>query len=228
MWSALGNSKKISECCARLAGFASIDYQLSQHPEFPQDPASTPRREYREARHPDHLNDVRSGLAFLQREYGIASNYILLGHSAGATLAFQVLATAAGAGVEVTLPKAVVGIAGIYDFNAVNSRSNGAYAPFLSMAFGQPGEWNRVAPMNFLGDINKNWRDSGRVILGWSRNDELVDEPEIDNMALRLCREHYSLNVHKDLEGGHDECWANGAGMARLVVEAMSSLASQE
>src|SRR5205814_2005033 len=76
-----------------IAGFASIDYRLSPHPEFPQDRATTPASQYRGARHPDHLDDVRSALLYLQRRYGFGDKYVLVGHSAGGALAFQLLAT---------------------------------------------------------------------------------------------------------------------------------------
>ncbi|OJK00449.1 hypothetical protein ASPACDRAFT_43036 [Aspergillus aculeatus ATCC 16872] len=74
---------------AHLAGFASINYRLSPHPDHPQDRNSTSPTEYRAARHPDHIADVQAALAFLQRKYGFGDRYILVGHSCGATLAFQ-------------------------------------------------------------------------------------------------------------------------------------------
>ncbi|RAH81485.1 hypothetical protein BO86DRAFT_339405 [Aspergillus japonicus CBS 114.51] len=74
---------------AHLAGFASINYRLSPHPDHPQDRTTTPPTEYRAARHPDHIADVQAALAFLQRRYGFGDRYILVGHSCGATLAFQ-------------------------------------------------------------------------------------------------------------------------------------------
>ncbi|RAH63943.1 arylformamidase [Aspergillus aculeatinus CBS 121060] len=74
---------------AHLAGFASINYRLSPHPAHPQDRNSTTPTEYRAARHPDHIADVQAALAFLQRKYGFGDRYILVGHSCGATLAFQ-------------------------------------------------------------------------------------------------------------------------------------------
>ncbi|OAA64648.1 hypothetical protein SPI_03295 [Niveomyces insectorum RCEF 264] len=102
----------------RLAGFASIGYRLSPHPQFPQDPATTPPTELRVARHPDHVRDVWAGLAALANDgrstaeqlttsppppeeqhdlvapgspadYIAHDRYIVYGHSCGAFLAFQ-------------------------------------------------------------------------------------------------------------------------------------------
>jgi hypothetical protein len=73
-----------------IAGFASIDYRLSAHPDFPQD-ADTPPEARREARHPDHIEDVCSALIYLICNHDIGFDYLLVGHSVGATLAFQVI-----------------------------------------------------------------------------------------------------------------------------------------
>ena len=79
-------SKSVSP---QIAGYASINYRLSPHPEFPQDPDKTSNYELRNAKHPDHINDVLTAIADLQRRYGFESNYVLIGHSVGATLALQ-------------------------------------------------------------------------------------------------------------------------------------------
>ncbi|KAI0490921.1 alpha/beta-hydrolase [Xylaria cf. heliscus] len=240
---------------AAIAGFASIDYRLSPHPEFPQDPATTPADQYRGARHPDHLDDVRSALVFLQRTYGFAGNYVLVGHSAGGVLAFQLLATspllspasshAAGASVADTwttetehpvLPAAIVSFEGLYDFTAVDERFGGEYAPFFRSAFGDdPESWDAAAPIKFPGNYAERWTGGEFVLLGWSIDDTLVDEPEADNMAQRL-REvdgfvegegsagEKRLLLLKDLRGDHDEIWECGEEVARIVWIALRKL----
>ncbi|KAK4101374.1 hypothetical protein N658DRAFT_425745 [Parathielavia hyrcaniae] len=89
---------------ARIAGLISLNYRLSPHPSHP---CPAPDLPSRQARHPDHIADVLTALAFLHR-LGIlpplsqptttTTNYpnsnsdtpwILAGHSCGATLAFQ-------------------------------------------------------------------------------------------------------------------------------------------
>ncbi|KAI2634537.1 alpha/beta-hydrolase [Xylaria nigripes] len=220
-----------------IAAFASVDYRLSPHPEFPQDPTTTPADQYRHARHPDHLDDLRSALVFLQRTYGFGSNYLLVGHSAGATLAFQLLATSppgpASAGlVQPALPAAIIGFGGVYDLTGINERFDGAYAPFLKGAFGEdPAGWDRASATGFSGNYAERWADGKLVLLGWSPDDSLVDEPEIDNMARRLrdrdgflledertgAKGEKTLFVFKDLRGGHHELWRGGEHVARMV-----------
>ncbi|KAH9904844.1 alpha/beta-hydrolase [Xylariomycetidae sp. FL2044] len=160
---------------SKIAAFASLDYRLSRHPQFPQDPDATPPREYRDARHPDHVRDVLAGLAFLQRRYGFDSRYVLLSHSAGACLALQVIMSAAPPGPssssgpfyfssqeeeesqKVTLPRCVVGLEGIYDFTGLNARMGGAYAGFFGAAFGKPALWDDAAPRWFRGSYKEVW-----------------------------------------------------------------------
>lgn len=72
-----------------IAGWASISYRLSPHPRYPQDPNTTDPCELRDAKHPEHIRDVRSALRLLQKTYGFGRRYILAGHSCGATLSFQ-------------------------------------------------------------------------------------------------------------------------------------------
>ncbi|KAI8625125.1 alpha/beta-hydrolase [Xylariaceae sp. FL1651] len=191
-----------------IAGFASIDYRLSPHPAFPQDPATTPADEYRGARHPDHLDDVRAALVFLQRTYGFGGNYVLVGHSAGGALAFQLLATspspspsspassgpsasiaaaAAAAAAHPVLPAAIVCFEGLYDFSGINARYGGAYAPFFAAAFGEePEAWDAAAPIKFAGSYAEKWPGKSFVLLGSSPDDVLVDELEAEGMARRL------------------------------------------
>lgn len=238
-----------SSAADAIAGFASIDYRLSPHPEFPQDPATTPAEQYRGARHPEHLDDVRSALVFLQRTYGFAENYVLIGHSAGSSLAFQLLATSpltsastAGSTTPV-LPAAIVGLEGLYDFTGVNDRYSGAYAPFFNGAFGADLDaWDAAAPIKFAGSYAGKWPGGNIALLGWSPDDTLVDGPEADNMAQRLrdldgfleegegtiegqgSRGENRLVLLKNLRGDHDEIWRSGEDVARTVWVALRKL----
>ncbi|OTA94619.1 hypothetical protein M434DRAFT_394553 [Hypoxylon sp. CO27-5] len=217
-----------------IAAFASIDYRLSPHPDFPQDPATTPPEQLRNARHPDHLNDVRSALAFLQQRYGFGDRYALLGHSAGGTLAYQVLATAPPLGSNsrekryeeagAELPQAVFGFEGIYDLTGINARFGGSYAGFLTAAFGGPENWDAAAPMKYAGRYRD--RFAGLAVLGQSPDDELVDEPEAEWMAERLRGDLDAEKVLlvKDLEGTHNETWQDGTGVVRTVLRILKIL----
>lgn len=233
-------SRLLTTTSSAIAAFASIDYRLSPHPDFPQDPATTPPQQLRNARHPDHLNDVRAALAFLQRRYGFGGRYVLLGHSAGGTLAYQLLATAPPleaksksssrekryeeVEVEAELPQAVFGFEGIYDLTGINARFGGSYAGFLSAAFGGPENWDAAAPMKYAGRYGDLFK--GLAVLGQSPDDELVDEPEADGMAERLRGDLDAEKVLlvKDLEGTHNETWENGTGVARTVLRILRIL----
>ncbi|KAI9844389.1 MAG: hypothetical protein M1837_005590 [Sclerophora amabilis] len=74
----------------RIAGFASISYRLSPYPTHPTDPSS-PTDPARNIQHPGHVHDVEAGLRYLQVRYGFGERYLLVGHSCGATLGWQVL-----------------------------------------------------------------------------------------------------------------------------------------
>lgn len=234
-----------------IAAFASLGYRLSPHPEFPQDPAETPPRRLRNAAHPDHVDDVRAALAYLQGRYGsLGSNYVLVGHSAGACLALQLLHGSSSSGRpspgpnpnpnpgpntrdsdDVVLPRAIVGFEGIYDFTGLNARMGGGYAGFLSGAFGDPRGWDAAAPMTLPGSYGERCECSGgkammmmMMVLGWSPDDELIDEPEIDGMVARLEGDGVETKVFKDLRGKHDEIWQDGSGVARMIRAALDAL----
>ncbi|CAJ2507666.1 Uu.00g088520.m01.CDS01 [Anthostomella pinea] len=245
------NTHRSNSTINRTAAFASLDYRLSPHPDFPQDPATTPPAQYPGVRHPDHLDDVPAALAFLQRRYGFGVRYVLVGHSAGACMALQLLGTAplpasSSDGLSddddndddgkphLILPQAIVCFEGIYDFAGLNARFDGAYAGFMSGAFGNPEDWNAAAPVTLTGNYRDRWQGGGKdesgggdgdggggnrvALLAWSPDDTLVDEPEVDAMARRLGADGVAgVVVMKDLEGDHDEIWEKGDGVARMM-----------
>ncbi|KZZ97495.1 hypothetical protein AAL_03459 [Moelleriella libera RCEF 2490] len=67
---------------------ASVSYSLSRYTQHATQPSS-PADCSRNAMHPRHILDVLAAIGFLQETAGFGSNYILAGHSCGATLAFQ-------------------------------------------------------------------------------------------------------------------------------------------
>ncbi|RMY50255.1 hypothetical protein D0864_14589 [Hortaea werneckii] len=77
-----------SRAIDQIAGFASINYRLSPYPSHPRIP-SHPADPARTAHHPDHLSDILAALRHLQDAFGFGTRYLLVGHSCGATLAFQ-------------------------------------------------------------------------------------------------------------------------------------------
>ncbi|KAF5505163.1 Kynurenine formamidase [Colletotrichum siamense] len=212
-----------------IRGFISIDYRLSPHPLFPQDPAVTAPAELRCARHPDHLRDIWSALAFLQRRYNIQDRYILMGHSAGATLALQLPMGSSSLGAapppDVQMPRAIVGISGIYELNAFNGRHDENYTQFIAGAFGNDqSAWNKVVPATFPGSFKEALPKKPLIMLAWSPDDTLVDEPEIDGMASKLRNDGVECTVTKNLTHDHDFVWEDGKQIARLLSEALELL----
>ena len=217
---------------SEIRGFVSIEYRLSPHPEFPQDSQKTKATELRSARHPDHVEDVWSALELFQSKYQQADNYILLVHSAGATLAFQlVMGDAVLTGrphPRVTLPIAIVGISGIYDLVKIDARHDGQYAGFIEAAFGNDrNEWANASPALFKGNFKNNWANGKIALLAWSTQDTLVDEPEIDDMEAKLKQDGINLEIVKDLTGEHDYVWEDGSQVDRLVSVTLDMLRDQ-
>lgn len=66
-----------------------LNYRLSTPPPLPQFSQFTKSQDPgRDVKLPAYLNDVIAGLKHPQRTYGVRGNYILVGHSCGATLTF--------------------------------------------------------------------------------------------------------------------------------------------
>lgn len=238
----------------RIAAFASINYRLSRHPDYPQ-----PDRpdQVRNAKHPDHLDDVKAALALLQHTYGFGQRYVLVGHSCGATLAFQAVtptavvddddddsdASPAASNTDaLTLahPAAILGVAGIYDLRLLRDRFaqyTSAYQEFLEGAFG-PDEtvWDAVSPARaaaaaFRGSL---------VVLAYSRDDELVDQGQVEAMhAMLRLRWLGSTSTSSTttsssdgkrrvavlvVNGRHDEIWSQGQELARAVEYTFAQL----
>jgi kynurenine formamidase len=212
-----------------VRGFASIDYRLSPHPQFPQDPDNTPATEFRGARHPDHLQDTRSALAFLAEHYGLTNDYTLIGHSVGATLAYQLLMGSdalMGAELqEVPLPAAIIAISGIYDMVGLVQRLGEIYNTFTTAALGTDKKtWKQLSPALYAGNYKSNWPEGRCNIIAWSRDDTLVDEPEIDAMTLKLSHDGLVTTVRKDLTKQHNVVWEEGTQVARLIADALAQL----
>jgi acetyl esterase/lipase len=212
-----------------VRGFASIDYRLSPHPLFPQDPASTPANELHNANHPDHIQDVISALRLLDTEYGIGNNYVLIGHSAGGTLALQVImnddASCAWA-PAVPQPAALISISGIHDLRGIVDRHGGIYEEFTTGVFGPDRQvWDALSPATFAGNFKDAWRNGpGLVILAASAEDTLIDMPELDVMEARLIKDGITPIAIRNLNLEHDDIWREGTQVAALVAKAVAKL----
>ncbi|CAG8961375.1 hypothetical protein HYFRA_00013321 [Hymenoscyphus fraxineus] len=228
----LEDSTKKELLQSHIAGIASISYRLSPHPDYPQD-ETTPPNELRDAKHPDHLKDVLTAIEFLQSKYEFGQNYILMGHSCGATLALHTLMQQDILQEPESrlshYPSIVVGVSGIYDMSLLceNHSEIPAYRDFTIGAFGDdPKTWDRLSPAKFA-DFTKSFPADGKLFLFHSIGDELIDVAQIDAMKDRFRRScaELPLEVSKEmLNDEHDEIWARGTGMAKVVVMVLESL----
>ncbi|KAI0996599.1 hypothetical protein K3495_g11584 [Podosphaera aphanis] len=216
------NSLLSNRLISRIKCLASISYRLSSHPEFPQGPF-TPANKVRNAKHPDHIIDITLALSFLQKKYNFRNRYILVGHSCGATLAFQIIKSQDFCNIEFAKPSAIIGVAGIYNLRGLRDRNNHpAYQSFLSGAFSNDEKvWNFVSPAKFV-DIEKLWPEGKLIVLASSTGDNLVEPAQIDDMEKTLiaCRE-IRLEVSRNiLACSHDEIWQTGK-LADIINKAL-------
>ena len=224
-----------------VAGFASLNYSLSPHPSHPTHPAppkdpNQPLDSSRQAKHPEHILDVLTGLAYLQAKFGFGSNYVLLGHSCGATLAFQVAMDHAkwGASVpSVKKPKAIVGLNGIYDMpNLIKNPKekhkelSPLYEAFTRLAFGDnEKEWHDFSPIA-VGDWASEWSERAKAFLVQSHEDTLVPYNQLEGMQKQLQKSKGAGLEDIELEAGgdHNDLWKKGDRLAEIVAEAVKSL----
>lgn len=227
--------KKVAD---QIAGYASINYRLSRHSDFPQDRSRTSDFEMREAKHPDHINDILSALRDLQQRHRFGERYLLLGHGCGATLAMQVAMsrnwTHSGPVMEesnVKPPIAILGIDSIYDIPLLRNRNVGLqkYQTLIEGAFGNdeqdwatasPAAWTRYA---------ETWKEGRLVMLVHSREDELVDWSQVEAMEKGWSEKQewggkeIEMKI-QEIKGRHAEIWQKGVGMAGPIAEVILSL----
>ncbi|KAJ5951158.1 uncharacterized protein N7479_009571 [Penicillium vulpinum] len=254
-----------------ISGFASISYRLSAHPNHPQDPRTTPPKDFQDAKHPDHIRDVEAALAFLQNTYGFDARYVLVGHSCGATLAFQAVMGGVSGHREQAFngsadnpdnrvgfvsaspgplppqlkaqPTAIVGVAGIYDLRRLRDTHSdiSAYQEFIEGPFGADEVlWDGVSPAQMVGSrgVEGGWKSGRLVVLAHSKDDQLVDESQMEVMKAalgnwektgaqipvqELSRRDRRLRV-LPISGAHDEAWENGEQLAHAVTFAFEQL----
>lgn len=228
-----------------IAGVASINYPLSSHPNHPTHPApprdpSEPIDVARNAKHPDHIVAVISALDYLQTSLGVAHDYVLSGHSCGATLSFQVAMdasrwTAAGCGAEavpaIKKPSTLVGLNGLYDlahFLDHPDESHASLVPvydaFTRGAFGDDENvWKQVCPTD-VDDWSKEWPEGKVIYVVQSKEDGLVPYSQTELMKQRLA-ETSTVEV-RELEAGgdHNDLWGKGTRLAEILLEVVRSI----
>lgn len=208
-----------------VAGIASINYRLSGGTDD----------DARNSVHPGHVRDVLLALRWLEREYNVGRKwaYMVVGHSCGATLAFQIVMDrqwkAAVPGRPALFEKilsfmgdtdkeelirppiAVVGLEGVYDFPLLiqNHADNPEYTTFIRDAFGPDEEvWQKASPV--AGDYSDRWPEGHLVILGQSPEDELVDWPQVDSIVRVLRDQGWNQRSESRVASGRRESWIGG------------------
>ncbi|KAL4752556.1 hypothetical protein BDW72DRAFT_64331 [Aspergillus terricola var. indicus] len=231
-------SKSPSSQSQHIRGLASISYRLSPHPSHPQDASTTMESHLRNAKHPEHINDIQLALSFLQRKYKFGKRYILVGHSCGATLAFQaVMASLSVQGRKGPVngyiaPLAILGMAGIYNLRLLRDshRDISAYQEFIEGAFGADEKvWDAASPGVVRGEDGvEGWKEGRVVVLAHSKEDDLCDMEQSEGMKEFL--EGWQGNDQKRLvqslviQGRHDEAWEKGEELARGILFTIESL----
>ncbi|RMY39292.1 hypothetical protein D0865_12861 [Hortaea werneckii] len=192
----------------QIAGFASINYRLSPYPSHPQSP-SDPSDPARNAHHPDHLNDILDALRHLQDTFSFGTRYLLVGHSCGATLAFQLAmmqhqhqqqsnpSPLTPPDAVVPPPLALLTVEGLYDLPALVAYHSDSpiYSHLITNAFGpNPEDWARASPTTLspspvqVPPAHQQQAETWPtlIVLAHSRQDELVEWQQVDLMHAAL------------------------------------------
>ncbi|EFZ02597.1 alpha/beta-hydrolase fold family protein [Metarhizium robertsii] len=214
--------------------FASVSYSLSPYPQHATHP-SAPSDPSRNATHPRHILDVLSAISYLQSAAGFGSNYILAGHSCGATLAFQAVVNPARWGVDpdtapVQAPQVVLGLNGLYDMPKMVARPGHGYRQhrevyeqFTRGAFGDDERvWRAVSPV-YIEDWAREWPGGRHALLVQSREDTLVPFSEAEALEASLLKskgERLSVELVQG-RGDHYDIWRQGTLFAEMLTRAI-------
>lgn len=181
---------------------------------------------------------MEAALALLQSKYGFGDRYILVGHSCGATMAFQYLMQSWSGAVSGPTPKptAVLGTAGIYDLRLLRDtyRDMPAWQEFIEGAFGSDEAlWDSVSPARVEGAnaVESGWTAGRLAVLAHSPEDGLVDASQGEAMRWALTRweKNAAEGKHRrvvmlPLKGGHDDAWEKGEELARAIAVTVEEL----
>lgn len=226
----------------RIVGFASINYALSPHPQFPASPGAAADGS-RSAVHPKHVQDCHRALLWLSANCEVGTedgwDYLLVGHSCGATLAYQLALGIGQHGDSIfngreplgKPPIGVVGVEGIYDIPALIRRHiyQPAYRDFITGAFGDNERvWEDASPARGIERITKLRQDKKIkvCVVAHSHADELVEWEQVEDMrrALNQVESNDQEVVLEVVEGNHEEPWEKGFGVAKAIEAAITRI----
>lgn len=232
----------LAESTTPFAGIVSLNYPLSMDPNDPNNPSppkdpSQPLDAARIAKHPDHILAVITALSHLQNDLGIALDYIIAGHSAGACMAFQVAvdskrwSIAGNSAPKFKKPSVVVGLNGLYDLtgfihNPPKSHVHllDIYKEFTRGAFGDNEQvWKEVCPTSVV-DWSTEWPEGELFFVVYSEGDELVPYSQTHIIKSRL-KATSKLPV-KELRagGGHNDLLNEGNRLTEIFLEVLTDL----
>ena len=147
------------------------------------------------ARHPDHQQDVITALKYLVATYGM-KEFLLVGHSAGACLAFQV--------GHVLGCKGIIGAEGIYDLPELLEEYP-EYRDIVEGAFGvDKVVWKEASPTNMVQHLSNS-----TVQLIQSKEDELLSHRQTDLMQSILQKASMTGRDIAWIHGTHDGAITN-------------------
>lgn len=121
---------------------------------------------------------------------------------------------------------AIAGVAGIYDLKVLKTtNTHPAYVEFLTGAFGpESDEWDRASPAMY-GKFEGSWPQGLLAILASSKDDSLIDDPQIDSMGdTVLGADTMVVRMKKELSGEHDDMWAKGVQLAKVIAVSLERL----
>lgn len=165
-------------------------------------------------RHPVHMNDIIEAVNFLKRNYDL-QKCILVGHSAGATLAVQIFHHFRREILSMVL------FNGIYDLVALVEEYP-EYNSFISAAFGELDKRYILLIGRYYTNLNSDWRSASPsyiiettdikpvhlhelVVLAHSHDDELLSMQQTD-MFEQVMNAAWGEKVHRaEIYGKHDD-----------------------
>lgn len=199
-----------------IAGFASINYRLSPYADHAELPSS-PEDPSRNVHYPSHLSDIERALIYLEDQYRISNRYLLVGHSAGATMALELQKG------SLPTPLVVLGVAGIYDFEGlIQAHDHPAYKEFMENAFPDKTLWKKAAPYTNFSPHNL-YEIAKVVVISYSDDDQLVETGQAMSMLERIeLGPLPKSRVHVlKASGNHNDIWESGTILAGLITKSL-------
>ena len=128
------------------------------------------------------------------------------------------------------IPAAVLGVAGIYNFEAFieDHSETPTYRELIENAFPDKRLWERASPYRSCLPNYAAWEQAKAIIISHSDQDELVEKAQSSYMLERArMAPHCKNKVHfLKASGEHDEIWASGTILADLITKSIEILIS--